>query len=56
MLFRSLLLHLLADGRSIDQIARDSQTGAHAVGRRVRMLYRKLRYDTSASTLTLQLI
>ena len=51
-----LLLHLLADGRSIDQIARDSQTGAHAVGRRVRMLYRKLRYDTSASTLTLQLI
>jgi DNA-binding NarL/FixJ family response regulator len=50
------LLHMLAEGRSVEQIAHDSQTSAHAVGRRVRMLYRKLRYDTSASTLTLQLI
>jgi DNA-binding NarL/FixJ family response regulator len=50
------LLHMLAEGRSVEQIARDGETNAHAVGRRVRMLYRKLRYDTSASTLTLQLI
>jgi DNA-binding NarL/FixJ family response regulator len=51
-----LLLRLLAEGRSVDQIARDSDTAAHAVGRRVRLLYRKLSYDTSASTLSLQLI
>jgi len=50
------LLHMLAAGRGISQIARDGDTSAHAVGRRVRMLYRKLRYDTSASTLTLQLL
>jgi DNA-binding NarL/FixJ family response regulator len=50
------LLRLLAEGRSIDQIANASDTAAHAVGRRVRLLYRKLSYDTSASTLSLQLI
>jgi DNA-binding NarL/FixJ family response regulator len=50
------LLHMLAAGRGISQIARDGNTSAHAVGRRVRMLYRKLRYDTSASTLTLVLL
>ena len=50
------LLRLLAERRGIEQIARDSLTSPHAVGQRVRMLYRKLRYDTSAATLTLQLI
>jgi DNA-binding NarL/FixJ family response regulator len=50
------LLILLAEGRRVDDIARDLQTSAHAVGMQVRMLYRKLRYETSAATLTLQLI
>jgi DNA-binding NarL/FixJ family response regulator len=50
------LLRMLAEGRSVAQIARDSQSTPHAIGQRVRLLYRKLRYDTSAATLTLKLI
>ena len=50
------LLRLIADGRSLVQIARDAQTTPNAIGQRVRLLYRKLRYDTSAATLTLKLL
>lgn len=50
------LLRMIAEGRGIAQIARDSESTPNAVGQRVRLLYRKLRYDTSAATLTLKLI
>ena len=50
------LLRLLTEGRALGQIATDTDTSAHALGTKVRLLYRKLRYDTSASTLSLTLI
>lgn len=50
------LLNLIADGREVEELARSMQTTEQNLGTRLRGLYRKLRFDTSAATLSLDLV
>lgn len=51
-----LLLNQIAGGREVEEIARAMQTGEQVLAQRLRGLYRKLRFDNSAATLTLNLV
>lgn len=50
------LLQLLASGMSVEHIAHALHLTEAAIGLAVRKIYRKLRFDTRAGTLTLQLL
>jgi DNA-binding NarL/FixJ family response regulator len=50
------LLQLLASGMSVEHIAHALHVTEHAIGLNIRKIYRKLRFDTRAGTLTLQLL